>query len=284
MYGDLCLWLRRRSREVLKILGLRLNKELAQHLMVSCKLGLDFLSVIKQLGIKRIFEFGLGTGFLTKFISVPARYVVGIELDKRLAVIAQKLLQDQHNVMIIIGDGTKFLEGSCIRAEALVSNPPFSISTLLIIGFIKSNYSTSLMTLQKELAERLIAKPGSRNYSRLTVLSSLLLNVRIIRTYPPSAFYPAPEVSISLVLMKKKGRYIPYLDYFEDFLAGIFSQKRRKIIKAILHYLEIRGYKICRRDIEEIVSKYCNPDSKVMHIQPEDILRIFLDIINLRRR
>ena len=201
--AELCLWLRRNLRYVRSKLKLALSKDLSQHIMVWCDLGITFKKILENIRVKYAFELGTGTGFLTKFIAPTVRHVVSAEIDPKLLYIAYKILSDEYNVSLVLGDGIKIIESDGVRADVIVSNTPFHLTSQLIVSFIKSRYPYALITLQREVAERLTASVGSVNYSRLSVLTSLFLEVKKVKTYPPQAFYPRPVSYTHLMLPTK---------------------------------------------------------------------------------
>jgi len=266
--AELCLWLRRSLRYVRSKLKITLNKDLSQHLMVWCDLGLMFKKLLKSIKAKYAFELGTGTGFLTKFIATTVEHVVSIEIDPRLLYVAYKILDGEYNVSLVLGDGIRHIESECVRADVIVSNTPFHITSQLIISFIKSRYPYAIITLQQEVAERLIASAGSANYSRLSVLAKLFLEVKDIKTYPPQAFYPRPEVSATLVLLKKKQHWSSNYENLEGFLACLFSQRRRKLRKALIHCFG--------KESLNVVKGLINDELRVFKLNPEDFLNLYL--------
>ncbi|RLG87024.1 MAG: ribosomal RNA small subunit methyltransferase A [Thermoprotei archaeon] len=267
----LCSWLRRSIRYVTSILPPnKLSKDLGQHLMVWCSLGLKFLEIIKKLSANKVLELGTGTGFLTKFLSMAADNVVSIEIDPKLASIARELLRDAYNIHLIIGDGLEFIRVLNDRVEIIASNTPYNISSRVIVSFIKSNLNYALLTLQKEVADKLLAKPGTRDYGRLSVISSIFLSVERIRDYPPIAFYPRPEVYSTLVLLRRKRSWSPIFNNIEEFLGCLFSQRRRRLIKVLNKCVE--GF-----SINKLISKYhVRNDLRVFQAEPELLLNLYI--------
>ncbi|MCD6084384.1 MAG: ribosomal RNA small subunit methyltransferase A [Desulfurococcales archaeon] len=276
--SDLCFELRRILRRYSRML--RLSKRLGQHILRGCKLSSDFASALRKLQPSKVLEVGTGIGSLTIILSRFSEKVVTIEIDPRLAYIARKVLGKHPNVEIILGDGLAFLRTSSIRADAVCANPPFNITGPLVSAIIKSNYDFALMTLQKEVAEKLVASPGTRSYGRLTVFVRTFMDVRLIGTYSPDEFLPKPEVDISLVLLSRKKRWERTWDIYEDLLRCVFSQRRklaRKILRRCLKDLpELRN---CRWEKLEDLE-----DKRVFSLDPELLANIFDSCISTERQ
>jgi len=274
--AELCLWLRRNLKYVRNKLKLALSKDLSQHLMVWCDLGITFKKILESIRVKYAFELGTGTGFLTKFIATAVKHVVSAEIDPKLLYAAYKILSDEYNVSLVLGDGIKLIESDSVRADVIVSNTPFHLTSQLIVSFIKSKYPYALITLQREVAERLTASVGSVNYSRLSVLTNLFLEVKKVKTYPPQAFYPRPEVSATLVLLKRKSYWSNTYENLESFLACLFSQRRRKLRRALIQCFG--------KDSLDIVKGLVNDELRVFKLNPEDFLNLYLkfkDLMNM---
>ncbi len=269
MMFDPCLWLRKAIKEV-KSRRVRLIKDIGQHLMVCCKLGLAVCNELVNYGVNRILEIGTGTGFLTAFLSNCSKEVVSVEVDPTILSIGKDLLKDFSNVHLVLGDGLKLLRNSVIRAEALVSNTPFYISTPLIIGFIKSKYELAILTVQKELADRLVASPGTKEYGRLSVLVSLFTKVKVVRHFSRNCFLPKPEVDVALISLVKVKHWEDRYRSFEEFVACLFSERRKKVSKVLIKCINKLGLGGEPDELLQLVS-----NKRVYQLSPKELWSIY---------
>lgn len=198
-----------------------------------------------------IFEIGPGLGILTKeLIFSPAREVIACERDERF----YKYLQDslKNKKLKLINQDALILIPNLIAASPLdgleasplkvISNLPYNISSPTIISLLTvcpTLPKTMVLMLQKEVAERLISKPGSSNRGILTVLIELMGNCKIIEKIPSSYFYPQPEVESAVIVIDEISP-LPFLA--KDALKIIklaFAGKRKKIKNTLFSTLKI---------------------------------------------
>ena len=185
-----------------------------------------------------IIEIGPGAGTLTKSIlKMNVKKIILIEKDESLVKLL-KNLKDKYNSIEIynkdalslpiwrLGNGTR----------EVIANLPYNISTKILTNLLKnsSKFSKLTMMFQKEVAERIIAKPGTKIYSRLSVISQLNTKAKILFDIPDTAFYPKPKVQSSLVqfIPYKKKPYNFNFEQMEKLTRLIFS-KRRKMLRSI---------------------------------------------------
>ncbi len=266
---DLCLWLRNAIKEV-RSRRVRLIKDIGQHLMICCKLGLAICNELSNYNVNRILEIGTGAGFLTAFLSNCSKEVVSVEVDPRILSIGKDLLKDFNNIHLILGDGLKLLHSSAIRAEALVSNTPFYISTPLIIGFIKSKYELAILTVQKEVANRLVAPPGTKEYGRLSVLVSLFTRIKVVKHFSRNCFLPKPEVDVALISLIRIKSWEDKYRGFEEFVACLFSERRKKASKVLTKCINKLGLEGESNELLQLVS-----NKRVYQLSPKELWSIY---------
>ncbi|RLG77057.1 MAG: ribosomal RNA small subunit methyltransferase A [Thermoprotei archaeon] len=267
--SDICIELNRILRRYRRIL--RLSKKFGQHIMRGCILASDFANILRKLKPNRILEIGTGIGSLTLILSKFSSHVVSVEIDPRLAYIAREVLRKYHNVEIVLGDGLVFLRASSARADIVCSNPPFNLTGPLISAIVKSSYNTALITLQKEVAEKLVSPPGTRSYGRLTAFVRTFMDVKLINTYRPEEFLPEPEVHVSLVLLFRKRRWEERWVPYEELIKCIFNQRRKLAYKVVRKCLE----NVLRVKLNELFELSELRDMRVFSLDPELLVKIF---------
>jgi 16S rRNA (adenine1518-N6/adenine1519-N6)-dimethyltransferase len=173
-----------------------------------------------------VLEVGAGLGVLTWELAARARKVVAYESDSRLAAYLQEGLPE--NVDLRVEDA---LGAEWPPFDKVVSNIPYGISSPLLFKLLKSDYAIAILLLQREFAERLAARPGTKAYGRLTVAAARLASVEVLEVVPPTAFYPRPKVDSALVsIIPTKAFPVIDPDLFDELLRVVFHQ-RRKMLK-----------------------------------------------------
>lgn len=179
-----------------------------------------------------VLEIGAGLGQLTKFIKGYRNFTI----IEREADFADRLKVDYPEINIINDDALKV---DWPKFEVFVSNMPYSISSPLLEKLWNSEFKEGVVTIQKEVADRIIAVPRTKDYSRLSVMMQLKFNVERKFDIPPSKFTPAPKVHSTVLRLEKRDTEIQ--EGFDDFLKTVFSQRRKKLKNVI--DTEIQGDK-----------------------------------------
>lgn len=187
-----------------------------------------------------ILEVGAGLGFLTRFLAQKAKKVFAVEEDAKLSQVLRNELTDLSNVELIRGD---ILKVPLPQHNKVVSNPPFSISTPLILLLLRRSLDSVVLTLQEEFIQKLTAPVGSKNYGKVTVFTSYSCEVEVLDSIPREAFYPKPAVQAVIVrLNHRKHPPFPVVNQkiFHELVQILFTQRNRRVRKAILPYLSTR--------------------------------------------
>jgi 16S rRNA (adenine1518-N6/adenine1519-N6)-dimethyltransferase len=223
-----------RVRRLLRQAGVRPRRKLGQSFMVDETLLLRLADYGKVGSADRVLEVGAGLGFLTEVLAGRAGMVLAVEADPKLYRLLEDRFSRRRNVRLYFGDFLKLkLEGSY---DKVVSNPPYSIASPLLFKLFESPFKLAVLTLQREFAERLNAKPGGRNYGRLTVAAYYWAEVEILEEIAPEAFYPPPEVSSVVVRLKPRSQppfKLENYGFFSEIVKLLFSQRRRKLSRAL---------------------------------------------------
>ncbi len=187
-----------------------------------------------------LLEIGPGTGSLTKYLVKSARKVFAVEIERQLAEILRRTVPAE-NLEIIEADILRFdFNKLKIPDQKLkvVSNLPYNISTQVIFQLLETPgiFSELFLTLQKEVAERIVAHPRTRAYGILSVICQVHSEPEIILRIGPEAFRPRPKVHSALVRFKvlERNRF-PILDYavFKKVVKACFGQRRKMIINSL---------------------------------------------------
>jgi 16S rRNA (adenine1518-N6/adenine1519-N6)-dimethyltransferase len=150
----------------------------------------------------------------------------------------------------------------------LVANLPYNIASPLIIELLIAGVELLAFTVQKEVADRLRAGAGAEAYGPLSVMAQMLAEVEVLRTLPPQAFWPPPKIDSALVRMRRRDRLGELAADFGQFVATLFSFRRKTIRKAMAQ----AGYE----NVEQILtSQGIDPQHRPEVLTPEQILRLF---------
>jgi 16S rRNA (adenine1518-N6/adenine1519-N6)-dimethyltransferase len=200
-----------------------------------------------------VLEVGAGTGGMTAFLAQQAAAVVSVEYDRNMHALAQEAVAGFENVTLLQTDAlknknrfarpvldavaTKLAEASGRRLK-LVANLPYNIATPVVSNLVATDlpWERMVVTIQVELAERMIAEPGTAQYGALSVWLQTQCHVRLLRRLKPTVFWPRPQVNSAIVRIvpDAAGREaIADRPFFQDFVRRLF-QKRRKLMRSVL--------------------------------------------------
>jgi 16S rRNA (adenine1518-N6/adenine1519-N6)-dimethyltransferase len=230
-------------REVIARHGLAAKKSLGQNFLFDLNLTRRIARAAGPLQGFTIVEVGPGPGGLTRALLIEgAERIIAVERDER-AIAALAEIQEAYpgRLEVIAGDALATDWPSVITGPAkIAANLPYNIATPLLIGWLTGPHWFSSLTLmfQKEVAERIVAKPGGKDYGRLTVLCQHLCTVRKLFDVNRSAFTPPPKVTSSIVELIPNPAPTPHctIAALERVTAAAFGQ-RRKMLRSSLKTL-----------------------------------------------
>tara|TARA_B100000686_G_scaffold53147_1_gene57217 strand:- start:280 stop:1071 length:792 start_codon:yes stop_codon:yes gene_type:complete len=220
---------------------IKAKKSLGQNFLIDKNIIKKIVEVGEITSQDTILEIGAGTGNLTEFIvnKKPQKFFV-IEKDHRLIEILKQKFKDK--VIIINNDILKVREELISEKKLIVfGNLPYNISTKILSKWItnkskKNWYKCFILMFQKEVADRIIAEVNTKNYGRLSILSSWKLKIEKITNINSSCFYPKPKIKSTLL------KFTPKNDYFQiknsknlETITKVLFNQRRKMIKKSLN-------------------------------------------------
>jgi 16S rRNA (adenine1518-N6/adenine1519-N6)-dimethyltransferase len=232
-------------REVIRRYELSARKSLGQNFLLDLNLTGRIARAAGPLAGVTVIEVGPGPGGLTRALLAEGANVIAIERDER-AVAALGEVADHYpgRLTIVSGDALEFdarpyLGGAPVR---VVANLPYNIATALLVSWLTVEpwppwYDRLVLMFQREVAERIVAKPGSKTYGRLSVLAGWRTQAKILFDIAPSAFVPPPKVTSSVVQLTPRRDPLPCdRRALERVTAAAFGQ-RRKMLRASLKSL-----------------------------------------------
>lgn len=242
-------------RNLFESYGLEAKSKLGQNYLIDLNL-IDLMIRAAELGHQdAVLEVGTGTGSLTARLAEAAGQVVTIEIDKTFQPVAQQIVGPRPNVRFLLGDclerknelNSEMLAAWDTAAAALgpsarrklVANLPYVIATPLIANLLTAEIVIERMVVmvQWEIAERLRAQAGTKEYNSLSVLVQSIADVEVIRKVLPSNFHPRPKVDSAIVLIRpnqEKRAQIGDLIGFRNFLRDLYVHRRKNLRQALV--------------------------------------------------
>ncbi|WP_312524985.1 16S rRNA (adenine(1518)-N(6)/adenine(1519)-N(6))-dimethyltransferase RsmA [Paracoccus sp. (in: a-proteobacteria)] len=236
-------------RDVITRHDLRAKKQLGQNFLLDLNLTAKIARAAGDLTNSDIIEVGPGPGGLTRgLLAEGARHVLAIEKDPRtLPALAEISEAYPGKLDVILGDALEIDPLAHVRPPIrIVANLPYNVGTELLVRWLTPKewppfWQSLTLMFQKEVAERIVAKPGSKAYGRLALLAQWRTDARIVMTLPPEAFVPAPKIHSAVVHLTAlpEPRFPADAKLLNQLVAAGFNQ-RRKMLRASLRGLHPR--------------------------------------------
>ncbi len=267
-------------REVIATLGLSAKKSLGQNFILDLNLTRRIARAAGDLSGRTVVEIGPGPGGLTRALLMEgAGRVVAVERDDRCLPALQQIAErypgrlDVHMADALETDWPQLL-GTQSKA-AIIANLPYGIATRLLIGWLESEpwppwYERMVLMFQREVAERIVAQPGTKAYGRLAVISQWRTQPRIAMTLKPEAFTPPPKVASAVVEFLPRSEPTPpcSVKVLGEVTAAAFGQ-RRKMLRVSLKSLT--------SDAEDLLREArISPEERAERLHVEDFARLAL--------
>jgi 16S rRNA (adenine1518-N6/adenine1519-N6)-dimethyltransferase len=273
-------------QKVLRSLGFNPLRSLGQNFMMD-KGVLRFMVEKSDLSEgDAVIEVGPGTGALTQFLLAQPIALTCVEIDKGLSQYL-KTTYEPSGLSVIHGDilhkKREIHQGLLAKVDELklegrevkwISNLPYNILTPFLWNLLAKPeaWDSGLFLVQKEFIDRLKAMPGAENYSPLSVVSHLYLDVAFLRNVGKGCFWPSPEVESAILEVIPRENLTELSPLFIEFLKTSFSQRRKvlsKLLKSKYH-----GVK------DHLISLGLNDDVRAESLGPEMLLRVFTVLEN----
>lgn len=229
-------------KDLAQMFGFDFSKGLGQNFLTDSNV-LDKISEAAS-GTEGVLEIGPGFGVLTKVLSRDFEKVVSVEIDKSLLPVLDYTLSECSNVKIINNDFMKINMQELLEEEfssekiSVAANLPYYITTPIVTELIEGRYNLSniVVMVQKEVAQRFCAKPGTKEYGAISVLCAFYTVPEIICTVPASSFYPKPKVDSAVVRMRvceKPNTEVKDEKLFFKVVKASFAQRRKTLLNCL---------------------------------------------------
>jgi 16S rRNA (adenine1518-N6/adenine1519-N6)-dimethyltransferase len=234
-------------REVIRRYGLIAKKSLGQNFLLDLNLTSRIARAGGPLEGVTVLEVGPGPGGLTRALLAQGARVIAIERDARaVAALSEVAAHYPGQLQVIEGDALEFDLKPYLKdgAARVVANLPYNIATPLLIGWLSVEpwppwYDQLVLMFQREVAERIVAPPGSKTYGRLSVLTGWRAESRILFDIAPSAFVPPPKVTSSVVQLVPRREPLPCSRRMLERVTEAAFGQRRKMLRQSLKSLGV---------------------------------------------
>lgn len=246
------------TNEILSKYGIRLSKSLGQNFLTDANILRKIVDTAEVNGNDLVLEIGPGIGALTARLAERAGRVVAVEIDKRLMAPLSETVGGYENVQVINADILKTdlreLVSGWNGSLKVVSNLPYYITTPVIMNLLESGIPWELLVLmvQKEVVARIVATPGSKDYSALSVAVRFYAEPRLAFHVSRNCFIPKPDVDSAVVTLKKRSLDTPEhlgREFLFRVIRASFGQRRKTLLNSLGRQPWLEGGKESLREV-----------------------------------
>ncbi|QSO50619.1 16S rRNA (adenine(1518)-N(6)/adenine(1519)-N(6))-dimethyltransferase RsmA [Alicyclobacillus curvatus] len=246
-------------RELLEAHGFQFKKQLGQNFLVDAHVLHRIVEAADIHSSDGVFEIGPGAGVVTQALALRAQKVLAVEKDRSLAPVLESSLSGVDNVDIHYGDVLEvdlqemWREFQDCHRVSVVANLPYYVTTPILFHLLESGVKLHYVVImvQREVAQRLVARPGTKDYGALTVAVQYYAQVELIQRVPPGAFVPPPSVESQVVRLRIHDQPPVQVSnpalYFRVVRAA-FGMRRKTLLNNLTH-----SFKISKSDCEALL-------------------------------
>ena len=215
------------------------SKQLGQNFLIDPNMARWIVAQLEITADDAVVEVGPGTGSLSEHLVGKVRKLILIEFDARLAEALKHRFRDDPSVEVHHADGVKFDSRQLFKHRPLkfLGNLTYSCGGAIMKNLLSRPhpFERAVIMLQKEVIDRLAAKPGTKDYGILSLRTQANWEVKPLRTVPPEAFYPQPKIDSSVAVLTPRTSGLPTFDYrlFDELVRRGFAQRRKQLKKQL---------------------------------------------------
>lgn len=237
-------------RELLETHGFQFKKQLGQNFLVDAHVLHRIVEAADIAQNDGVFEIGPGAGVVTQALARKAQRVLAVEKDRSLAAVLRSSLSEADNVVIRYADVLEldlpviWQEFRDCQRVSVVANLPYYVTTPILFHLLESGVPIHhvVVMVQREVAQRLVARPGTKDYGALTVAVHYYAEVELIQRVSPGAFVPSPSVESEVVRLRIRTE--PPVDVsnpslFFRVVRAAFSMRRKTLLNNLTHSFQI---------------------------------------------
>lgn len=259
-------------RDEIAAAGLSAEKSLGQNFLLDLNLLDRIVRAIPLTPGDTVYEVGPGPGGLTRALLKAGARVVAVERDRRAFPILERLAAASEGRLSVIEGDAMSVDAAALAGEGahIAANLPYNIGTPLLVGWLMEKpwtpwWKSATLMFQREVADRIVARPRTTDYGRLAVLAQWRAHVRLVTTLPARAFTPPPKVDSAVVQLIPRDISSPLaVERLAQVTQAAFGQRRKMLRQALKSLpggavaLEASGIDAARRaetlSIEEFIS------------------------------
>ncbi len=220
---------------ILKRFGIRMSKKLGQNFLIDEHVVRNIVEAANLTPGDAVLEIGPGIGTLTQGLAEAGGKVTAVEIDRRLIEVLGKTLEGYENIKIVHGDILRIDVAKEVMAPRykVVANLPYYITTPIIMGLLEARMPIDVLVtmVQKEVAERMVAVPGTKDYGSLSVAVQYYTQPEIMFLVPPASFIPPPAVDSAVIrcTVREKPPVEVNEKVFFRVVKAAFAQRRKTL-------------------------------------------------------
>lgn len=268
-----------KHRDLLKELGVHPSAKLSQNFLIDKNQQEKIVKYLELSEHDHVLEIGPGTGALTDHLALSGAQIVAVEYDSKLAAFLTEKYQNCPNVQIVHQDILKYqlesVPGKTSKHWKIIGNLPYAITSPILFHLlqVRDIILEAIVMMQKEVADRLIADPGGRDYGRLSASFGLFGQVERLVNVPPKCFYPEPNVESTVLRVLFRQTDLSALEErsFLKVVQAAFGQRRKKLINSLAAspmLIEKEKW------LEMLFQAEVSPDTRAERLSSSDFLRL----------
>lgn len=231
-------------KDIMERYGFRFSKSLGQNFLIEKSVLEKIIDGAEITEADNVLEIGPGIGTLTRYLAESAKKVVSVEIDSSLLPILKETLQDLPNTTVVHGDVLQVNLKELIAEQfdnippKVVANLPYYVTTPIVMKFLEEEIPVTdlVVMVQKEVADRMAAKPGGKDYGSLSVAVQYFCDPQILFKVATGCFMPAPTVESSVIRLKvlkqPKVEVVSRKMFFAT-VRGAFGKRRKTLLNAL---------------------------------------------------
>ncbi len=213
---------------------------------------------------KTVLEIGAGDGRLTeKILEADPKKIYVVEFDKRFVEVLKnkfKLWINRGKIEIINVD---FLELDAMKVDVIMGNIPYYISSSILFKLKEYEFKRAIIIVQKEFAEKIVAKPNEKNYGRLSITAQLAFYAEIVQKVPRHLFLPPPKVDSVMILLKPTETKLT--EHEENIIRVLFQHRNQTVRNALSHAALTAPEKFAAKRVRTLIKEDCLEIAKLLN-------------------
>ena len=249
--------------EILQKYNFNFQKKFGQNFLINTGVLEDIIDAAEVTDEDMVLEIGPGIGTMTQYLCETARQVIAVEIDTNLIPILKDTLSEYDNVKVINDDILKVdinelaREYNNGRPIKVVANLPYYITTPIIMGLFESHVPIESITVmvQKEVADRMQAGPGTKDYGALSLAVQYYSKPQIVVNVPPSCFMPQPKVGSTVISLRRHQQPVVQVEdekLMFKVIRASFNQRRKTLANGLNNY---GGINLTKEQIQQSIEE-----------------------------